>query len=120
MDLLLDENNDLVFINGQTPVTSYPVQVVAQRLSIRLRTFLGEWFLNTTYGVPYWQRILGKKTTKAAIDKIFQQQILEEVGVMQITSFNSTFENRQYSLSFRVKVVSGEVSQPITISGVDL
>jgi len=120
MDLLLDENNDLVFINGQTPTTSYPVQVVAQRLGIRLRTFLGEWFVNTSYGIPYWQRILGRKTTKAAIDKIFQQQILDEVGVMQITSFNSTFENRQYSLSFRVKVVSGEVSPAITITGVDL
>lgn len=120
MDLLLGEDNDLIFINGSTPVTSYPVQVVAQRLNIRLKTFYGEWFLNTTYGVEYWQRILGRKTTKAAIDKIFQQQILSEVGVMQITSFSSTFENRQYSLSFRVKVQTGETTQPITISGVEL
>ncbi|AGR89492.1 hypothetical protein X832_gp022 [Pseudomonas phage PAK_P5] len=42
MDLLLDENShDIVFVNGQTPVTQGQVQIVAQRLKIKLWTFLG-------------------------------------------------------------------------------
>ena len=91
-------------------------ETVAQRLFIRLRTFLGEWFLNTAYGVPYFTEVLGKKTSKSAVDLIMQQQILAEVGVKEITYFNSTLINRQYSLNFRVKVVDGSTTDTISIT----
>lgn len=120
MDLLLDENtHDVIFFNGSLTkeFTTQPfTQTVAQRLKIRLLTFLGEYAFNTTYGVPYWQQVLGRKTTKAAVDLLFQQQILLETGVKEITSFSSTLVNRNYSMTFRVKVVSGEETTPITIT----
>lgn len=62
------------------------------------------------------QRLLGiKQTSKAAADLIFQQQILAEQGVKEIVSFESSFINRQYSLTFRVSVETGEVTAPIVI-----
>lgn len=91
-------------------------QTVAQRLKIRLLTFQEEYFMDVTYGVPWFQRVLGKKTSKAAVDLLFQQQILLETGVKEITSFSSTLVNRNYSMTFRVKVVSGEETPPITIT----
>jgi hypothetical protein len=93
------------------------IQTVSQRLKIRLLSFYGDWFMDTTYGVPYFQRLLGiKQTSKAAADLIFQQQILAEEGVKEIVSFDSTFINRQYSLTFKVRVVTGEVTAPIVIN----
>lgn len=81
MDLLLDENShDIVFVNGQTPVTQGQVQIVAQRLKIKLWTFLGEWFLNLDVGVPYRQRILTKVAHKATVDIIFQRLLAEDEG----------------------------------------
>lgn len=127
MDILLnndfssEEYHDAVFINGPLTtdgITSIPIDVVAQRLSIRLQTFLGEWFINTAYGVPYWQRILGKKVSKTAIDRIFQEQILSERGVREITSFSSTFQNRTYDMSFRVRAINGAVTETITINSI--
>jgi hypothetical protein len=119
MDLLMDIDNtrDLVFVNGACPVTTYPVQAVAQRLFIRLRTFKGEWFYNIVYGVPYFQRIF-TKTTKSAVDAIFQDQILSEAGVKRITEFSSNLNaaNRKYSLSFRVITTDGEETETITIN----
>ena len=124
MDLLLDLNQispsygDLTWKNGPlTPsyTTQSRVDVVAQRLLIRLRNFEGEWFLDTSYGVPYWS-ILGHKIKKSAVDLIFQREILAENGVKELTFFESTFENRKYSLSFRVKVTTGEESGLITIT----
>lgn len=119
MDLLMDidEARDLVFVNGGCPVTTFPVQTVAQRLFIRLRTFRGEWFYNTIYGVPYFQRIF-TKTTKGAVDAIFQDQILSETGVKRITDFNSSLDvaTRRYSLSFRVLTTDGQESETITIN----
>ena len=124
MDFKLDPTSwDIVWRNGplRKEETTQPLtETVSQRLKIRLLTFMGEWFLDTTYGVPYWQRMLGiKQTSKAAIDLILQQQILEESGVKEIVSFNSTFQNRQYSLSFSVKVVTGEITSPIIVNPVN-
>lgn len=120
MDLKIDySTGDVIFVNGpltKSDVTQPLVETVQQRLFIRLRTFLGEWFLNTAYGVPYFQDVLGKKTTKSAVDLIMQQQILAEVGVKEITYFNSTLINRQYSLNFRVKVVDGSTTDTISIT----
>lgn len=120
MDLLMDyDEGDLIFVNGllTKEYTTQPfVQTVQQRLYILLHTYLEEWFMDTTYGIPYWQSILGKKTTKSAVDLIFQQKILAENGVKEITQFNSTFVNRVYSLNFKVRVTTGEETQTITIS----
>lgn len=125
MDLLLDLDpispsyGDLTWKNGPlTPnyTTQSRVDVVAQRLRIRLLTFREEWFLDTSYGVPYFQYILGHKIKKSAVDLIFQREILAENGVKELTFFESTFENRKYSLSFRVKVTTGEESGLITIT----
>ena len=121
MDLLIDYNgtNDALWQNGPLTreFTTQPfTQTVAQRLSIRLHTFLGEWVFNTEYGVPYWQQILGFKNTKESIDLIFQQQILLENGVKEIISFSSIFENRNYSATFQVRVVNGEITTPITVT----
>lgn len=120
MDFLLSEQtHDIVWNNGPLTreYTTQPfTQTVAQRLKIRLLSFYGEWFADTTYGVMYWQRILGiKQTSKSAVDLLFQQAILKEEGVKEIVSFESTFRNRQYSLVFTVKVVNGEITQPITV-----
>lgn len=123
MDLLLDyATGDLTWKNGPLTVdyTTQPlIDTVKQRLFIMLRTFQGEWFMDLNHGIPYWQSILGKKTTKSAVDLIFQQKILAEEGVKEIISFDSTFKNRQYSLVFKVRVVTGEISTPIVINPIN-
>lgn len=120
MDLKLDySTGDVVFVNRpltKDGVTHSLVEVVQQRLFIRLRTFYSEWFLNTDYGIVYFQRIIGFKNTKSSVDLIFQQNILAETGVKEIVSFNSTLINRQYSLNFRVKVVDGSTTDTISIT----
>lgn len=105
-----------MFINGATPVTRSDFDVVAQRLKIRLLTFLGEYNFNTQYGVPYFQRILGKRIRKQDIDNIFQQQILLEEGVIQIISFNSTLVNSVYSLTFTASDDKKRLLPPVTIT----
>lgn len=120
MDLLLNRSvgvHDLVFVNGECPTTGDLIDRVIQRLYIRLRTFMGEWFLNVQYGVPWLEEILGQRAPKSRVDMIIQNQILSEDGVQQITEFESTMNNqhREYRCSFRVKVTSGETSGLITI-----
>lgn len=121
MDILLDESGDAVFENGGCPVTQSDVDVVAQRLKILLQTLLSEWEYNLSYGIPYFQQILAKKNiTKAGVDRIFQEKILQERGVKEIVSFTSQFNNstRGYSCQFRVRCLNNLVSEYIVIDEV--
>ena len=116
MDLLLDSNGDMVFSNTTTPITKTKAEDVAQRLSIKLKTNLGEWFLDTSVGVPWIagreNSIFGWKRTKQFVDSELQQQILSEDDVESILSFNSEFNTaqRNYSLSGVVKCTNGDTA----------
>ena len=117
MDILLDkETNDAIFINGAAPTTYYDPEVVAQRLSVRLLTFVGEYGFDTNFGVPYWQRILGFNINKADLDYIYQREILKEEKVAEIKSFQSSISNRVYSITFSVRLVDGSFTDEITIT----
>lgn len=108
----MTSNGDMAFVNGECPVTSSLLDSVIQRTKIKLGTFYGEWFLNTTYGIPYFQVILQKTTPKAVVDSIFKTQILQDKDILSIVEFNSILDNqtRKYSMTFRIKVRDGSVS----------
>lgn len=117
MDFLLnEETHDVVFTNGEIPVTGDSKQHVSQRLKIKLLTYLGEWFLNSSVGVPYQQQIFGKVKSKAAIDAIFIEQITSEPDVVDLVEFYSTISpDRRYSVRFRVRTNTGQITDPIEI-----
>lgn len=113
MDLLLTKEHDLMFINGECPVTRPPVstedvlEVVGQRLKIRLLTFQGEYDLNTELGVPWFQRVLTRGVSKSQIDNILREQILLDEGVAEITEFESTLVRGVYTLRFKATTDTG-------------
>lgn len=112
MDLLLNpDTNDLIFVNGGCPVTVAQQDIVAQRLKITLQTFLGEWFLDTDLGIPYFQQILTKVRNKSTVDAIFQKAILSDPGVLEMVSYESTLTaaNRGFNLDFAVRVLDGSI-----------
>lgn len=117
MDLLLDkETGDMIFINGQSPVTEDLRHSVEQGLTIALKTLLGEWFLDTDVGVPYFEKIFKKQVNKEAVDIVFQEQILKDIRVSQITEFDSDLTGRVYTCNFRVKCIDGSITDFITVN----
>lgn len=101
-DLLLDSEGDISITNGKITLTKN----VSQKVSILLKSFKGEWFLDDSFGIPYFQTILGKKIYKEQIDSIFKTQILNLDGVSKILFYSSTLINRQYQYS--VSILSTE------------
>lgn len=102
MDLLLDENNDLYLDgNGNTKLTVLEEELVRQRLWITLSMFKGEWFANTSFGIPYLDRdgsgeglsILGGKNM-TLLDFELQSAIRRTKGVEDIVSYSSSFDRR--------------------------
>jgi hypothetical protein len=111
IDLLLNDENDLVFQNGDL-VFSTGIDAILQQCRISMQLFQDEWFLNLDVGIPYWQSILGQKPTIAiAAAQLFVRRELELVdGVEKVTKLEVTYLPTERSLKvvWQVSTVFGE------------
>jgi hypothetical protein len=85
---------------------------VAQRVETRLRTFLGEWFLDTGAGVPWLQGIEGGKPVDLPFSEAqIKAAIIETDGVLELSSFSLAFDpaSRRLSVAAVVRTDFGSV-----------
>lgn len=112
-DLKLDTSNDITIGDtGDLVLTTKRSEMCMQTLSITLNTFQGEWFLNTNFGIPYIQQIVGVARKKESVDKIFLAALADNDYVDSIVSYTSSFDrdNRYYSIQASVQVAEEVVS----------
>lgn len=103
----VDNSDDLYILNGQIARVTGNDQI-AQRIKTLLRTFMGEYFLDQTLGVPYFQEIFQKPANKAVFDAIIKNNILSVNGVVNIASFDSDLSARTYSINCTVLDADGQ------------
>ena len=95
---------------------------IMQRLITRLKRELGEWFLNTSAGLPWYQQgrgILGSKShTKRAVDLLIRRETLGTEGVERIIKLNTLFPagTRTYTMYMEVFITGAGVI-PISLEG---
>lgn len=83
--------NDLHLTSQGHLATVADAASVGQHVRQRLMTFAGEWFLDTTVGVPWLTEILGKGYDPALAEAVVKAEILDTDGVTEITSFSVGF-----------------------------
>lgn len=109
IDIALDPSTgDLVFEDFNFALIG-GVDQIAQNLAIRLRFMLGEWYLNTLVGVPYYQYFFIKNPNQIQIETFLKDEISNTPGIIDITSFASDFDgiNRKYRVNFSCKSIDG-------------
>lgn len=77
-DVSLSKTNDLVLIDG--------AERIRQQIKVTLLTFFGEWFLDTTFGIPYLEIILIKNPRRAEIETTLRQKVRDVPGVSAVPS----------------------------------
>jgi hypothetical protein len=84
-------------------------EALAQRLRIRLYRWRGDNFLNLRDGVPWRQRILGRRGGEIVARTLLRRVILETPGVSEILKFTSTLDRADRSLrvAFTVRTKGG-------------
>jgi hypothetical protein len=113
-DLALDRlTRDLVL--PLRPISG--AEQVAQAIGIRLRCWLGEWFLDTTHGVPYLERILGKVSRPEIVEAVLRAQILGVAGVRSILSFTLSINlsTRLARVEFSADTAEGVAAGAVTL-----
>lgn len=112
MDLALDtQTHDLLITDGDLSVMSNDGSI-RQNLKQRLLLFLGEWFLDTTQGVPYYQYILVKNPNLDLVEATFKDVILSTPGILELDTFEFgyTAGTRQLQIGLQAKSTQGDIS----------
>ena len=110
-DLALDPaTGDLAISGGRLRLTELGAESVAQKLRVRLRLFRGEWFMDTSVGVPYYTDVLGRHPL-SAVEALLRQAIVTCPGVKTLESFTFAVNpDRTATLTFGVRAVdAGEL-----------
>jgi len=110
MDIKLNDDHDIDLTNNVVSMVT-GVEEIRQLLKQRLQLFYGEWFLDQSKGVPYFQTIMQKNVSRDTISAIFKKTITETPGVLNITKFDFSYDNlnRRMTINFGVTTQSGNI-----------
>lgn len=117
-DLAIDlDTKELILHKGDLQLT-YEVDAIAQAALVRLSLFEGEWFLDQTVGVPYYQSILVKSPDLQAIQSIFSSEILKVEGVRNVRNclVELNRSNRRLTVKWTADTDTGELRQSTTLN----
>ena len=89
-DLQLSSGDLLIVANGDA---------IRQEADIRMRFFLGEWFLDGTAGLPYFQNILVKSPNLNLIRRLLTDEILAVTGVKNVIALDLKYDAGARSLA---------------------
>lgn len=116
LDLELDNSGDLLVSNFDLQLID-GIDQIKQNLAIRLRFFLGEWFLDIEQGIAYYQDIFIKSPNQIQVENILKNEILETDGITELTSFESEYDTvlRKYTVAFTALADEGEINLEVSI-----
>lgn len=116
-DLKLDLDTHDLYIANYDLALADDIERVRQSLTIRLKTFNGEWFLDTTQGVDYYNTVFVKTPNLSAIEAMFKSTILSTPDVNKLNSYTQTFDRktRQITIEFSVDTTFGTTTLTVEV-----
>lgn len=117
IDLKLDlDENDLTIENYDLALVD-KLEQINQKLQIKLKFFSGEWFLDTTQGVPFYSIVFVKNPDLDLIATTIKNEILKVDGIKEILSYSQQLDtvNRTLSVDFEVDTIYGTTEQTVEI-----
>lgn len=89
-DLVLDAAGNLKVVTDN--------EAIAQHAKQRLLFYRGEWFLDVTAGMPWFQNVYVRPHNPAVIESVIKREILDTPGVAELSSFSMDINERKRSI----------------------
>lgn len=104
------ENNNWKLITG--------VSEIAQIMKQNLQTVLGEVWLNTELGLPWFDEIFEKSQTQKNIDALIIAEISQTPGFISLARYSSSIDevNRVLTVDFEAYTVEGILDFSTTLT----
>lgn len=113
----LDANGDYSFGRGQNNFLVNSPAAVAQAVQTALLLFQGEWFLDSSVGMPWLTQVVGTGT-QGLYDQAIKNVVLQVQGVNAIISYSSSLNTakRHLSVTMTISTIFGQAQlTPVTI-----
>jgi hypothetical protein len=113
-DLFLDRTTGDLAIEGGDLVLAADL---AQAISIRLKWFRNEYFLNTSIGVPYYDQIFVKAPRLDQIAALYRDEIARTPGVTKVLTVDVSLNNstRELKVTWRAEGADGVVAGVVEV-----
>lgn len=109
--------------NGDYAINKFIEQSAAtiQAVTTRLRLFRGEYFLDLSKGVPWYQEVFIKPSRQSEVERIIRNTILQTEGVQELLAFDGDFNGntRKLTVSFTAKTIYGDEFTEADIEGLN-
>ena len=117
LDLLLADDHDLALSPSGDSCLVDGAQRIAQQIEVTLLAFLGEWFLDTDFGVPYLDKVLIKAPQRAQLEAVFRARIADVPGVSAVGRLDLQIDRalRQLRVEFEAETIEGIVRLQFTL-----
>lgn len=104
MNIAQDINGDIDIVDGQLVLVGNQFgsqgREIEEHIEQRLRTVLGEHFLDKTIGLPWFDDIFTKNPNIPVVEATVINEILNTPGVIRILEFNTDFNKGIRQLFF--------------------
>lgn len=121
----LSPSGDYRFGGGRSELLVDSPDAVAQKLKTRLNLWQGEWFLDSSAGTPWMQKILGRHASGLPLapergvsmvyDIAIKTVINNTLGVSQILAYSSSFDGSARVLTVSATVLTIFSTTPIQL-----
>lgn len=110
MSILKVTDDDDVFIDefGRLVVVTDKLECAAVKLKNRFRLFLGEWFLDTRIGVPWFQFVFVKNPDLSVIRRLLNRIILSVPPIITVTKLDLDYDPAARVLGFSFEAVGDD------------
>lgn len=98
-----------------SPVLISGAAEAGQNIETRLKFFLGEWFLDTTDGTPWFQSVLGKGGYLAEKEAVIKRRILTAPAVAELVKFQMDYQESTRLLSVECQAIADD-GESITVN----
>ena len=104
----MDASGDYVFGGGQADLYNNQPEAVAQSVLQRLNLWQGQWFYDTTLGMPWQWQVLGAGTQNTR-DAVLRANVIQTPGVSGIVEYYSVMnkDSRTFAVAMTIDTVYG-------------
>lgn len=109
--LALDETTNDLFVANNSLAVVTNAKAVGQHARQRLMTYFGEWFLDTTAGVPWISEIFAKRYDPALAEAVVKGVLLDTDGIVSIDTFSVRFDKTSRGVLIRDVAVTTDYDE---------
>ena len=117
--LELDDNHDIKVEGGNVSFLT-GIDAIRQHLGNRLQVFKGEWFLDESIGIPFFDEVKKKNPDIAVLNAIFSSAILQTPGIVSLDELNFDLDGaaRELRIQFSARTITGEaITDTVAVGG---